>query len=245
MAVHLMYGVAVVMVLFPWLSEKNRLRIERRWHRRLMGILNVRIRHKGVHPENIAQNVLLVSNHISWLDIYVLNSLRPLKFVSKMEVLSWPVIGWLARQTGTLFIDRSRRHDTARVNDEVSVVLSRGGCVAIFPEGTTSNGGELKPFHSSLLQPAVLSQSLVQPAAIRYVHDDGSLNIAPAYIDDITFGQSLAMVLSEKVIHVEVELLPPIPAHGKVRRDLAHEARISIAKALNLHEELVDARCPV
>lgn len=233
MAVHLLYAVAIVVMLFPCVTGKFRTRLEKRWNIGLMGILNIRIHLAGVVPDLSAQNVMLVANHVSWLDIYVLNAIRPVRFVSKMEVLSWPVVGWLAKKTGTLFIDRTKRHDTARVNNEVSVVLSNGGCVAVFPEGTTSNGSKLLPFHASLLQPAVHSQSHIWPAAIRYMHADGSLNTAPAYIDELTFGESLKLVLSQAIIHVEVEFMPPIAAHGKARRELARDAQHAIASALN------------
>jgi 1-acyl-sn-glycerol-3-phosphate acyltransferase len=235
MALHLLYAVAFVAMLFPWLSANLRARMEKRWNKRLMGILNIKLHVRGVLPDLSAQNVMLVANHVSWLDIYVLNAVRPVSFVSKMEVLSWPLVGWLARKTGTLFIDRSKRHDIVRVNNELSHVLLKGGCVAVFPEGTTSDGSIVRHFHASLLQPAVLSQSRVWPAAIRYFHADGTLNTAPAYIDDLTFADSLKLVLSQAVILVKVEFLQPINAHGKARRDLAVEAQNAIASALQLN----------
>jgi 1-acyl-sn-glycerol-3-phosphate acyltransferase len=234
-AVHLLYAVVIVGTLFPWLTVNLRARLERHWNNGLMGILNIKLLVRGALPELSAQNVMLVANHVSWLDIYVLNAVRPVSFVSKMEVLSWPVVGWLAKKTGTLFIDRSKRHDIARVNNEVSRVLLKGGCVAVFPEGTTSDGSTLRHFHASLLQPAVNSQSTVWPAAIRYCHADGTLNTAPAYIDELTFADSIKLVLSQAVIFVELEFLSPINAHGKTRRDLARVAQYAIANALNLN----------
>jgi 1-acyl-sn-glycerol-3-phosphate acyltransferase len=199
-----------------------------------MGILNIKIRLCGVVPDLSVQNMMLVANHVSWLDIYLLNAVRPVRFVSKVEVRSWPIVGWLASQTGTLFIDRTKRHDTARVNEEMSAILNNGGCVAVFPEGTTSNGSLLRPFHASLLQPAVHSQSQVWPAAIRYTHADGSLNTAPAYVDELSFGDSLSLVLNQAIIYAELEFMPPIAAHGKARRELARDAELAIASALNL-----------
>ena len=234
MAVHLLYAVAIAALLLPWLPVKMRTRLERRWNSGLMDILNVKIRLCGVVPDLSVQNVVLVANHVSWLDVYLLSAVRPARFVSKLEVRSWPVVGWLATQTGTLFIDRRKRHDTARVNHEMSAILNNGGCVAIFPEGTTSNGSLLRPFHSSLLQPAIHSRSQVWPAAIRYTHADGSLNMAAAYVDELTFVESLALILRQTEIHVEVEFMPPIAAHGKSRRELAREAELAIASSLNL-----------
>jgi 1-acyl-sn-glycerol-3-phosphate acyltransferase len=234
MAMHIAYAVLIIVMIFPWLSDKNRVRVERQWNRQLMGILNIHFRIYGEVPDLLVKNVMLVANHVSWLDIYLLNAIRPVRFVSKIEVRSWPVVGFLASKTGTLFIDRSKRHDTRRVNHEVSTALSNGGCVAVFPEGTTSNGSKLLPFHASLLQPAVHSQSRLWPAAIRYTHADGTLNTTPAYVDELTFGDSLLLILSQKIIYAEIEFLQPIHAHGKERRDLAKEAEIVIARALNL-----------
>lgn len=234
MAVHLAYAVTLAALLFPWLSGKERVRLERRWNSGLMEILNIKISISGEAPDLSVQNMMLVANHVSWLDIYLLNTVRPVRFVSKIEVRSWPVVGWLAHKTGTLFIDRTKRHDTSRVNHEMSAILNNGGCIGVFPEGTTSNGSLLKPFHASLLQPAVHSQSRVWPAAIRYSHADGSLNMAPAFVDELTFAASLAMILNQTVIYAQLEFLPPIEAQGKARRELARDVEHAIASALNL-----------
>lgn len=242
MALHLLYAVAIAALLFPWLPHKARTRLERHWHSGLMGILNIKICLFGVAPDLSVQNMMLVANHVSWLDIYLLNAVRPVRFVSKLEVRSWPLVGWLANKTGTLFIDRTKRSDTVRVNSEMTAVLRNGGCLGVFPEGTTSNGSLVLPFHASLLQPAVHSQSQVWPAAIRYTHADGTLNMAPAYIDDLTFAASLSMILNQSVIYAEVKFLPPIAAHGKARRELALDVEQAIASALNLragHKETV------
>ena len=234
LALHLLQGVVLVLAAFPWASAKNRLQLERRWHRNLLNVLNIKISVQGESPDLSTHNMFVVANHISWLDIYLLNAIRPVCFVSKAEVRSWPVIGWLAQKTGTLFIDRTKRHDTARVNHQVSSLLSSGGCVAIFPEGTTSDGSILRPFHASLLQPAVHSECKIWPVAIRYIHADGRLNSAPAYIDELSFADSLFLILSQRVIYAELVFKQPIATHGKTRKELAREAELSIRSALNL-----------
>jgi 1-acyl-sn-glycerol-3-phosphate acyltransferase len=237
MVLHLLKAVVLVLAAFPWASEKTRLRIEQRWHRSLLNLLNIKIRLQGNVPDLSVHKMFVVANHISWLDIYLLNAVRPVCFVSKAEVRSWPIVGWLAHKTGTLFIDRSKRHDTARVNHQISSLLSNGGCVAIFPEGTTSDGSMLRPFHASLLQPAVHSDCKIWPVAIRYTHADGSLNAAPAYVDELTFVDSLILILSQPVIYAELVFKQPIETHGKTRRELASEAELSIRSALNLTVE--------
>jgi 1-acyl-sn-glycerol-3-phosphate acyltransferase len=142
---------------------------------------------------------------------------------------------------GTFFIDRARRHDTARVNHEMSAALSQGGCVAVFPEGTTSHGDTLLPFHASLLQPAVHSASRIWPAAIRYSHADGSLNRAASYVGDTSFGASLREIVSQPEMYAELVFLAPIATHGKTRRELARQAELAIAAALNLTPQVSEA----
>ena len=234
MAVHVLYAVALAGLVFPWLADRVRIRWERRWSVQLMKILQVRVRLQGVAPDLSARNVMLVANHVSWLDIYLLNTARPARFVAKSEVRAWPVVGWLAHKTGTLFIDRTKRHDTARVCQEMSAALNNGECMAVFPEGTTSSGARLQPFHASLLQPVVASQGTLWPVTIRYTHADGSLNTAPAYADEISFGASLLRVTSQPMIYAELIFAPPIDAHGKTRRELAQQTEQTIASALSL-----------
>ncbi len=234
LAVHVLYAVAMAGLIFPWIAEKIRLRLERRWSAGLMRIMNIRIHVQGTPPDLTARNIMLIANHVSWLDIYLLCTVRPARFVSKSDVRAWPVVGWLAYKVGTFFIDRARRHDTARVNHEMSAALNHGGCVAVFPEGTTSHGDKLLPFHASLLQPAVQSESKIWPAAIRYLHADGSLNLAATYVGEVSFGESLAQILGQPEMYAELVFMAPINAHGKTRRELARLAEQAIADALNL-----------
>lgn len=231
---HVLYAVAIAGLVFPWVTAKMRQRLVRHWSAGLMGILNIRIHLHGVPPDLSARNAMLISNHVSWLDIYLLNSVRPARFVSKSEVRSWPLVGWLAHKSGTFFIARGRRHDTARVNQEMSAALKNGECVAVFPEGTTSHGDTLLPFHASLLQPAVQSASTVWPTAIRYTHADGSLNQLASYVGDMSLGQSLKQILGQPELHAELIFMEAISAHEKTRRELAQQTGMVIASALKL-----------
>ncbi|HEY6095580.1 MAG TPA: lysophospholipid acyltransferase family protein [Gallionellaceae bacterium] len=233
LAVHVLAAV-VIAFLAPRSTELRRQRMVRWWSARLTRILQIRVQVQGVPPGLDTHNVMLVSNHVSWLDIYLLNSVRPARFVSKAELRQWPVIGWVAWKTGTFFINRAKRHDTARVNHEMSEALSKGGCVAVFPEGTTSYGDTLLPFHASLFQPVIHSESKVWPVAMRYRHADGSLNREAAYVGDTSFGESVKQILGQPEIHAELVFAPPILSHGKTRRELARLAEQAIAEALNL-----------
>ncbi|MBI2313594.1 MAG: 1-acyl-sn-glycerol-3-phosphate acyltransferase [Betaproteobacteria bacterium] len=203
----------------------------REWSSQLLAILHVRLRVEGAPP---AGPVLLVSNHISWLDIFVLDAVCATRFVAKVEVRSWPVIGWLCARAGTLFIERERRHDTGRASRTMLAALEAGDAVAVYPEGTTTDGTWLRHFHTSLLQPAVATGAAVRPATIRYLEADGRIAVAPAYVDDLTIWDSLLNIVAMPEIHAVMTFLPPIPAAGKNRRELTRAAEEAIASALSL-----------
>lgn len=236
LVLHLLVAVIKVALLLPRVGRARRTELIRRWSARVLAILNVRLSVRGEVPEVSAAGVMFVANHVSWLDVYLLDAVCPVRFVAKAEVRAWPVIGWLAVKLGTLFIERARRHDTARANREVVDALRQGDCIAVFPEGTTSNGTLLRPFHASLLQSAITSEARLWPVAIRYVHRDGSVNLSPAYVDDMSFGASLLRILNEPDLAAEITYLEPLPVQGLSRRELAVLAEKAIANALNLTE---------
>lgn len=155
-------------------------------------------------------------------------------FVAKAEIRSWPLVGWLASQTGTLFVARDRRRDTGRVLSDVELALRQRRNLCLFPEGTTTDGSELKPFKPSLLQAAVKTGALLWPVAIRYPAVDGGINRAIAYCGNITFWQSLRAVLRQKELLIELYFAEPLPASGQDRQHLAQQARQSIASLLHL-----------
>ncbi|MGD9787465.1 MAG: lysophospholipid acyltransferase family protein [Sulfuricellaceae bacterium] len=232
LGLHLVEGLLTVLLVYPFAGIPWRERRMVEWSRRILAILGIRLEARGALPAAASGNVLLVANHVSWLDIYLLLSLLPLRFVSKAEVRQWPLVGWLAEKTGTLFLERGRRADAARVNRHIGDVLAAGGLVGFFPEGTTSDGTELKHFHTSLLEPAVLAGATVQPVALRYRRPDGRPSLAPAYTGDITMVQTLKAMAAEGEIVGEVVFLAPISAVGRNRRELARLAEEAIRGAL-------------
>jgi 1-acyl-sn-glycerol-3-phosphate acyltransferase len=135
---------------------------------------------------------------------------------------------------GTLFIERERRHDTHRVNREVAQALEAGDIVAVFPEGTVTDGKTLLPFKGSLLQPIVDAAGHVQPVAIRYRTPDGAPSTVPAYVEDITFIGSLWRICGEPALVVELTALPPVAARQQHRRGLARQTETAIRAALAL-----------
>lgn len=184
---------------------------------------------------------LVVANHVSWLDILVLHSVYPhARFVSKADVGHWPVIGWLAQAAGTLFIERERRRDAMRVVHHVAESLKQGETVALFPEGTTSDGDTVLPFHANLLQAAVATDAWVQPVVLRYVDARGQRCAEAAYVGDATLVGSLWRIARTRGLRVQVTLLPAQQAAGQDRRAWAAALRHTIGQVLQDHPQRQD-----
>jgi len=230
---HIFEGLATTAIVFPFASHGSRGRMVQRWSQRLLRILAVEFEHGGL-PADIPQRVLIVANHISWLDIFVLNTLQPSRFIAKSDIKRWPVIGLLVGSVGTLFVDRTRRRDAARINAQVENALAAGDVIALFPEGTTTYGRELLPFHGSLLQPVIEARGYVLPAAIRYTHVDGTHSDAPSYVGEMSLIGSVRQLLRARRTRVRLHLGVPLATAGRHRREVAAEARRFIHAALEL-----------
>ena len=165
-SLHVFQGIATTAFVFPMIGLPRRQALIRRWSERLLRIMSIESRVHGLPPGGLPGNMLIVANHISWLDIFVLNTVQPARFIAKAELKRWPLVGLLIAGCGTLFIERERRRDAHRVNDHAREVLAAGDTIAIFPEGTTTDGTTLLPFHGSLLQPVIDAQG--RPAADRH-----------------------------------------------------------------------------
>jgi len=229
---HLAGGLATTVFVFPWIGPSRKRALIRRWSRQLLQMLNVRRRVNWRHEGGMRGHVLIVANHVSWLDIFVLNAQQPARFIAKAELARLPVIGSLCRNAGTLFIERERRRDTHAVNRHTVEALTRGDLVAVFPEGTTSDGTRLLKFHSSLLQPIVDARGVVQPIAIRYRTPDDEYSDAPAFVGDLTMVGSLWRLTGERSLVAEITILPQLPAADRARRDLSTAAAAAIQTVL-------------
>ncbi|MEO1766916.1 lysophospholipid acyltransferase family protein [Thiobacter aerophilum] len=232
LAFHLAWGAVLAALVFPFATQARREAIIERWAQALLGRLSVRVTVTGVLA--VRKGAVFVANHISWLDVWLLDSQRACRFVAKAEVARWPLIGWLAKKTGTLFIRREQRHHTAAINREIAAALADGACIALFPESTTSDGLRLRRFHPSLLQPAVDLGAPVIPVAIRYVDAAGNPDTTPAYIDQMTLLDSLTRIIKAETVHAELAFLPAISTRGRNRREIARAAQAAIAAALSL-----------
>ena len=228
---HIFHGVALTTLIFPFAGHGSKQRMVQRWSRNLLRILSVDLEHTGLQA-GMPDRVLIVANHISWLDIFVLNALQPSRFIAKSELRRWPVVGRMVAGCGTLFIERGRRHDTHKVNRRAAAALSSGDVIAIFPEGTTTDGRNVLPFHGSLLQPVVDAGGHVQPIAIRYLKASGEHNDAPAYVGETSFMESFWCVTGERMLVVELHVAAPLPARARHRRELSRAAEAAIRTAL-------------
>lgn len=247
LGLHLGWGALTIACAYPFLREAPRLWLKRRWSRQLLEILGIHLSRQSREAlRDRPAGQLFVANHISWLDIFVLNAARPMAFVAKSEVRSWPLAGWLAARTGTLFLQRGRRGHTQAVNVRIAALLAAGRDVAVFPEGTTSDGSTVLSFFGALLQPAIDLRHPVQPVGIAYVDADDRPSTAAAYAGETSFGDSLAAVLACRALHARLRPTPPLtperwPA-GVERRALASVARSAIVYALGMGATVAPAR---
>lgn len=205
----------------------------RKWAKNFLEILNIKLVCRGTLPAEDEQRVILVANHISWLDILIIMTRYPVRFVAKAEILRWPLLNILCRNVGTIFIEREKRNDTLRVNQDISQVLIAGDSIAIFPEGATTDGTVLLHFHASLLQSAATLQTSLYPVAISYHDMAGKHNTSVAYLN-ITILVSLKLILAQPTIRAELFFLDPIRCQDKNRRELARLAEQAISGALQL-----------
>jgi len=215
---------------FPFITPSRQLHLKQRWSARLLKILGIRLE---TNEPYVSPGSLLVANHVSWLDIFVINAAYPAAFISKAEVRQWPVMGWLASKNETVFLRRGSRGHARVVNGEIAALLGRGRHVALFPEGTTTDGSHIHPFHAALLQPAIDAGAPIQPLAIAYRLPDGRFTRAPAYDGDVSLGQSIKAIIAEREIVARVYITPALPTSDKPdRKILAHTAREVIAEQI-------------
>ncbi len=201
----------------------------RQWSCAVLQALDIQVRLDGA----IRQGQLLVANHVSWLDVIVLHALCPqARFVAKADILRWPLIGRLAQGAGTLFVQRERPRSSARILVEMTALLSRGGTVMVFPEGTTSDGFGVLPFRSSLLQAAFAGTCAAQPLALRYADDEHVVSPNVRYLGDDSIVQSIWWLCCARGVVATVLALPPRPASGADRKTFAAELRVDIEEAL-------------
>jgi 1-acyl-sn-glycerol-3-phosphate acyltransferase len=177
---------------------------------------------------------LLLANHISWIDIFSINAVVPTRFIAKAEIGRWPLVGLLVSLAGTLYVERGRRHAVHAINQKVAERLKQGETIGVFPEGTTTDGSLLLPFHANLVQPALDVGGEIRPVALRYTQR-GAQTLAAAYVGDDSLVGSLWRIVTTPGLQVDVIWLPPLAAGAATRQAAGQQARAAIAQALGLH----------
>ena len=226
---HLCVGMACALT-FPFTSARWRDRVVRRWSRRLVALCGVKVEQAaGVQA---LEHAMIVANHVSWLDTFVINALYPCRFVAKAEIRRWPMLGWLAFKGGTIFIARGNRRELRTIFKGMVAALEAGERVALFPEGTTSAPGTLLPFHANLFEAAIDANVMVQPYALRYLDSSGAVHPAIDFSGELSFAQSMLKVLSGPPVLAQVACLAPLDATGAHRRELAEAAQAAIGAVI-------------
>lgn len=224
-------GAIVALTLFRICGDLRRLRLKQSWSIALLDALGIDLEADLTHA---VPGALLVANHVSWVDILVINAALPAAFVSKEEVRRWPVIGWLAAKNDTVFLRRGSRGHARIINGEIAELLAQGKLVAVFPEGTTSDGQTVLHFHAALIQPALAAGRPVLPIAISYWETDGQRSLAPRYDGDISLGECTRLIIAQKRTIARLVTTPLRGLQGEDRKQVAVEAREAIACAAGI-----------
>ncbi len=231
-AIWVIGGLLTIGLVFPWVGLDGRLGLKRHWSRGLLWLCGVRVHILG---EPLTHGpVLWAVNHVSWLDIFVLNVVRATAFVAKQEIRHWPLIGWLAAGADTIFIERGFRHAVHRVGVAMREHFDRGQAVGLFPEGTTSEGFDVLPFYANLFEPARHEDTAIQPVALKYFHR-GQRSALAAFVGEESLLDNLWRLLGTTRVSVQLVFLPPVAVAGDqkaLRAELAQQTRVAIRDAV-------------
>jgi 1-acyl-sn-glycerol-3-phosphate acyltransferase len=225
----------ITMVMINPLTARLRFRGERLdeltirvWSVLMVRVFGMRVRRYGTP---LPGGVLVVANHVSWIDITLLHSQRVVGFVAKAEIEGWPLIGWLASRGGTIFHHRGNNESLHGVMHQMLLRLQQGSGVGVFPEGRTNNGQVIGAFHARIFQPAVLAGVPAQPVALKY-GARGSAQTIIAFRTRENFLQNFWRLLGEPTRLVEVHFLEPVSVDVDGRRRMAELCRERIAAAM-------------
>lgn len=228
----LLWGLLLSVTAFARGEQHHRHAIIRSWSREILTRAGVEVRTVGF-PSDADKPVTLVANHVSWADIFALNTQHACHFIAKSELKRWPLAGRLLNNVGTIFINRNDRKDTHRLKRVVHELLEAGETVAVFPEGTTSIGRDVLKFHASLLEPIVAAGGEVWVVAIRYFRArDGAPSDAAAYVGDMTLLDSLHAIHTRGPVVAELRFLEAIQCAGLNRREIAQRAESLIRASI-------------
>jgi len=223
-------GCFILLLVFPWLKTEQRHQSIRKWCKQLLDIFKMRL--SVIGAERLEDTYyLMAANHISWIDIHVINAFKPHYFVAKSEVASWPIFGWMAKQLGTLFIERGKSNSIRNMVQEIAEQLNQKA-LCIFPEGTSTDGKQVAPFKSNLFEAAITAEAPVYSLAIQYFDlKTGKKTTAPAFIGDMGLLDSIWNLISSPPICAVLSISAKLPAL-KERKALAELSQSLIAGQL-------------
>jgi 1-acyl-sn-glycerol-3-phosphate acyltransferase len=226
---HVLVGMWTVQVRFSqWSVEQREMHVQA-WALRFLALWDIHLKVQGQAVQE--GPALMVSNHISWLDILVIHAARHCRFVSKSDIREWPLVGPLATGAGTLYIERNSRKDAVRMVKSMSDAMKAGDVVAVFPEGTTSDGRAVLPFHANLIQSAIEADAPVQPLSLQFLDArNAQPSFAPCYIGEDTLLQSMWRTLTASRITAVVHFGQLQHAQGRDRRAWAHALREEVIR---------------
>ena len=222
---HALGGLWTLYLRFGRMSVAQQHMAVQQWAQGVLRIMGIGLQ---VHGRAHAGPVLLVANHISWLDIVVMLAAQYCRFVAKSELKDWPLVGPLATAAGTMYIERASSRDALRVVHHMAERLQAGDVLAVFPEGTTGDGVHVLPFHANLLQAAIAAQAPAQAVGLCFVDARGQPSFAPCYNGDDTFLGSVWRTLCALGLEVHVAFAPPDLPQGRNRRVWAVDLRLQV-----------------
>ncbi len=228
---HTLVGLTLTVTIVPICNHSTKQRLTRWWCARLLKCFNIQVTTYGQTPGRCVSGKLFVANHISWVDIHALNSVLPLCFVAKSEIKQWPVLGYLASKSGTLFIDRSHRKGAVHIIEILRQHLQHGFNACYFPEGTTTEGTHVLPFKGSIMQAALSIHAEIVPVAIRYPLAHQKIDTRLAYAGNTTLIESIRNILRIPSPSVELHFLDTIETKNQSRRNVNKLAE----QAINEH----------
>lgn len=224
-----------------WFYTERGAKLVQRWMWQGSRILGLNIQ---VNGSPCSQSAVLVSNHISWLDIVAIAASTPVTFVSKADLEHWPIVGALAKLTGTIFIKRGSLFAVHKTLHSLANVMALGRKAVFFPEGTTTTGENVNKFHTGLFESACASNTPVQPVAISYFrHGQPDRDIAP-YVDDDHFMMHLWNLLRQKKIDLQLDFLDVLQPEKYTRHSLAQACQRRISEVIEL-SAMINADYPI
>jgi 1-acyl-sn-glycerol-3-phosphate acyltransferase len=232
LSLHLTYG-ALLAVVYPHLNQSRQRRTMKAWNRKLLSILDIGIQIEGPQPTRSEGGCLIVANHVSWLDVLVLNAIHPARHIVKSVPGIRSLSGWLRRRCGTVFIANTMGQDSTAANLHISGILGQGASLIAFPESMPTDGRQVSHFHSALIQPAIDAGVRLCPIALRYQDEWGRASSSVALTGATTLPRSIWKILRCRHINALVVFTPALTTANENRRVLARAAQAAVAQGLH------------